>query len=47
LKQGQLAVVVKINAYAQVDFVGVGVGIKLFVQTQNRVAGGHFDSGEK
>ena len=35
----QLAVVVEINADAQVDLVGVGVGVELFVQTQDGVAG--------
>jgi hypothetical protein len=47
LQQGQFAVLVEIDAHAQVDFGGVGVGIELFVQTQNRVARGHFDGGKK
>ena len=46
LQQGQLAAVVVINTHAEVDLVGVGVGVELLVQTQDRVAGGHFDSGE-
>ena len=47
LQQGQLAVVVEIHAHAQVDLVGVGIGVELVVQTQDRVAGGHFDGGEE
>ncbi len=43
-EQREFAVVVEINTHAEVDFVGVGVGSVLLVQTQNRVAGGHFDS---
>ena len=42
-QQRQLAVVIVINAYAQIDLGGVAVRIELFVQTQNRVAEGHFD----
>ena len=47
LQQGQFAVLVEIHADAQIDFSGVGIGVELFVQTQNRVARGHFDGGEK
>ncbi|MDT4855803.1 hypothetical protein FQZ97_901720 [compost metagenome] len=47
LQQGQLAVVVEIHANAEVDLAGVGVGSELLVQTQDRVAGGHFDGGEQ
>ena len=46
-KQGEFAVVVEINAHTQVHFVGVGVGCELFVQTQDRIAGGHFDGGKQ
>ena len=47
LEQGQFAGIVEIHAHAQVDLVGVGVGSKLLVQTQDRVAGGHFDGGKQ
>ena len=47
LQQRQLAVVVVVDAHAQVDLGGVGVGTKLFVQTQDRVARGHFDGREQ
>jgi len=47
LEQGQLAFVVEVHAHAQVDLVGVGVGSVLLVQTQDRVAGGHFDGGKQ
>ena len=47
LQQGQLAGLVEIHAHTQIDFGGVGIGIELFVQTQDRVARGHFDGGEK
>jgi hypothetical protein len=46
-EQRQLAVVVEINADAQVDLVGVGVCGELFVQAQDRVARGHFDGGKQ
>ena len=46
-QQRQLAVLVEVHADAQVDLVGVGVGGKLLVQTQDRVAGGHFDGGKQ
>ena len=47
LQQWQFAVVVEIHTHAEVDFVGVGVCVVLLVQTQDRVAGGHFDSGKQ
>src|SRR5450830_521559 len=47
VEQWQLAVVVEVHAHAQVNFGRVGVGIELFVETQNRVARGHFDSGKE
>jgi hypothetical protein len=47
LQQRQLAVVVEVHAHAEVDLVGVGVGVELLVQTQDGVAGGHFDGGEE
>ena len=47
LQQGQFAVVVEVHAHAQVHFVGVGVGVELLIQTQDRVAGGHFDGGKQ
>jgi hypothetical protein len=47
LQQGQFAVVVEVHAHAQVHLVGVGVGVELLVQTQNGVAGGHFDGGKQ
>jgi hypothetical protein len=47
LQQRQFAVVVEINAHAEVDLVRVGVGGELFVQTQNRVAGSHGDGGKQ
>ena len=47
LQQRQLTVIVEVHAHAQVDLVGVGVGSKLLVQTQDRVAGGHFDGGKQ
>ena len=43
LQQRQFAAVVKVHPHAQVHLVRVGVGGKLFVQTQDRVAGRHFD----
>ena len=46
-EQGEFAVVVEINAHTQIHLVGVGIGCKLFVQTQNRVAGGHFDGSKQ
>jgi hypothetical protein len=47
LEQGQFAVVVEINAYAEIDFMGVGVRVVLFVEAQNWVARGHFDGGKE
>ncbi|MNT32299.1 hypothetical protein D3C72_1681720 [compost metagenome] len=47
LQQRQLAVVVEIHAHAQVHLARVGVSCELFVQTQDRVAGGHFDGRKK
>ncbi|MCY1543091.1 hypothetical protein D9M68_788860 [compost metagenome] len=47
LQQWKLAVVVEINAHSQVHLVGIGVGGKLFVQTENWVARCHFDGGEE
>ena len=46
-QQRQLAVVVEVHAHAQVDLVGVGVSVELLVETQDGVAGGHFDGGEQ
>ncbi|MCY1517210.1 hypothetical protein D9M68_518800 [compost metagenome] len=46
LEQGQLAVVVVIHADAEIDLVGVGVGCKLLVEAEDRVARRHFDRGE-
>ena len=47
LQQGQLPVVVEINTHTEVDFMGVGVSVVLFVEAQDRVAGGHFDGGKE
>jgi hypothetical protein len=46
-QQGNLAVVTKIDADAEVDLVRVGVGIEGFVEAQDGVARGHFDGGEE
>ena len=46
-QQRQFAVVVKVDAHAQVDFGRVGVGGKLLVQAQNGVAWGHFHGGKE
>jgi hypothetical protein len=42
-QHGQLAFVVEVHAHAQVHLGGVGVGVELLVQTQDRVTGGHFN----
>ncbi|MNT80118.1 hypothetical protein D3C72_2195380 [compost metagenome] len=34
---------VVINAHAQVDFVGTGIGVECFVEAQDGVARSHFD----
>jgi hypothetical protein len=47
LQQRQLAVVVEVHADAQVDLGGVGVGIELLVEAQDRVARGEFDGSEQ
>ena len=47
LQQRQFAVVVVIDADAQVDLGWVCVGSILLVQAQDRVTRGHFDSGEE
>ncbi len=47
LEQRQLAVLIEIHPYPQVHLGGVAVGGELFVQTQDRVAGGHFNGGEE
>ena len=41
-EQGNLAVVVKIDANAEVDLGATGVGVKGFIQAENRVTRGHF-----
>jgi putative ABC transport system permease protein len=46
-QQRQLAVFVGVHADAEVDLGGVGVGIELFVQAQDRITGGHFDGGKQ
>ena len=43
VQQGQFAVVVEIHAHAEVDLGWVGVGVELFVETQDGVTRGHFD----
>jgi len=47
LEQGQFAVVVEINAYTVIDFMGVGLSVVLFVEAQNLIARGHFDGGKE
>ena len=47
VQQGQLAVVVEIHAHAQVHLGGVGVGVELFIETQDGVTRGHFDGGKE
>lgn len=37
----------KPTKHAQIYLVGVGVRVVLLIQTQDRVAGGHFDGGEQ
>jgi hypothetical protein len=46
-EQRDLAVVAEIDADAEVDLVGVAVGIEGFVEAQDGVAGGHFDGGKE
>ena len=46
LQQGQFAAVVVIDADAEIDLAGIAVCVELLVQTQDRIAWGHFDSGE-
>ena len=41
IEQRQFALVVVVDADTEIDFCRVGVGVELFVETQNRVAGGH------
>ena len=45
-QQGQFSVVIVINAHAKIDFLGIGIQRKLFVQAQNWVARCHFDGGK-
>ena len=47
LQQRQLAVVVVIDPHAQIDLVRVGIGCKLLVEPQDRIAWGHFDGVEQ
>jgi hypothetical protein len=46
LQQGQFAAVVVIDTDAEIDLAGIAISIELLVQTQDRVARGHFDGGE-
>jgi hypothetical protein len=45
-QQRKLAVVVVIDAHAEIDLVGIAVGGILLVETQDRVARRHLDGGE-
>jgi len=47
LQQGQLAVFVVVHTHPQIDLGGVGVGVELFIEAQNGIAGCHFDGGKK
>ncbi|MDT4853691.1 hypothetical protein FQZ97_879670 [compost metagenome] len=46
-QQRQAAFLVVVHANPQVDLSGTGIGIERFVQSQDGVAGGHFDGGEQ
>ncbi|MNM76588.1 hypothetical protein D3C81_884150 [compost metagenome] len=46
-QQRQAAILVVIHANPQIDLAGTGIGIERFVQSQDGVAGGHFDGGEQ
>jgi hypothetical protein len=47
LQERQFSVVIEVHPDTEIDLVGIGIGCKLLVQTQDRIAGGHFDSGEE
>jgi hypothetical protein len=47
LEDRHLAVVVVIDADAEIDLAGVGVGDESLGDTQNRVARRHFNAGEE
>ncbi len=46
-QQWNLATFVTVDTHAQVDLIGTGIGIECFVETQDRIAWCHFDSGEQ
>ena len=46
-EDGHLAVIVAIDAHAEVDLGGIGVGHEGFGNAQDRVGGGHFYSGKQ
>ena len=46
-EQRQLAVFVEIDADTEVDLGRIGVGVELFVDPEDRVAGSQFDGGEE
>ncbi|MNN24244.1 hypothetical protein D3C81_1376700 [compost metagenome] len=46
-QQRNTAFLGEVHAYAQIDLARAGVGIERFVETQDGVAGSHFDGGEQ
>ncbi len=46
-QQRNAPVFITVDAHAKVDLGGTGVGVECFVDTQDRIAGCHFDSGEQ
>ncbi len=46
-QQGNAPVFITVDAYAKVDLGAAGVGVEGFVDTQDRIAGCHFDSGKQ